>query len=286
MRRAKEYIDDLRLRLSRLDVKLEIDDSTLLTVLNAARRRTQTLTLSLYPERYGRVMTLDITTDLNLIPEDEVLNATHNDTINVYYAVLPPDFIDAQAVILRYNMDGTAWGVTYDNVTFSHEARRFDKRELYGIQEQSWNRPTYTAPVYGIERNIITVTGGAPAISGNNYYLLFAGLSDGNQTIMDISAFQHGRVEVWYTALVPDLELFPSGSPGTVSDLELAIPIEFEELTMLNAMVSCLQKVRNAEQLLIDARGELAEWEGLVSEMYSVGKLKESTLLPSKEEVP
>lgn len=284
MRRAKEFVDDLRLRLSRLDVKLEIDDAVLLTILNAARKKTQTLTLALHPERYGRIMNIPLA-DFTLIPEDVVTNFTHGEDINVWWYELPTDFIDAHVVILRFKVDGDIeeLGGTYDNVIFNFEARRFDKKELFGVQEQSWNRPTYVTPVYAIERNIVSVTAGASANTGNDHYLLISGLDTATGTIMDF--MESGEIEIWYTAMVPELELYPNPL-GTISDLELAISIEFEELTMLTAMIGCLQKIRASQELIGELRSELGEWEAIVSETYTVAKQKENSLLPSRDPVP
>jgi hypothetical protein len=282
---AKEYIDDIKLRCSRLSVTLELDDPTILTFINASRKRVQQSTIALYPERYSKIVKLDIT---NAVPSANsyAYNPTYGYTINIYSLDLPDDFIDAHVIKLRYKLNGTFQSTAFTNVTFNNEARRYDKRELYKLLTQTNNRPTILSPAYAIERNIVTVSAGVESNSGNGYVLLLAGLDTSNGYLPDEVAYVSGEVEVWYTALVSDLEEFPSATPGVVADREVTIPAEFEELVMMHTMVACMQKVRAAEAITMEVMSELTDYEKEIFEVFAVTKQKAGSLLPSRESIP
>jgi len=288
MYNAKEYIDDIKLRCSRLSVNLELDDPTILTIINAARKKTQQATLALFPERYGKIVLLDVA-DLVLDTRSSGFNPTHNYQIDVYSIPLPTDFIDAHVVKLRFQLDGefpVDSGVTHTNTTYNMEARRYDKRELYKVLMQSHNRPTIYSPIYSIERNPVSVSNGTATNTGTGYNLLIAGLDTASGYLFSEPEYvaDTGRIEVWYTALVSELEEFPT--LGAPADQEVTIPAEFEEMVMLNAMVACMQKVRAAEQITGEVLMELQEYEQEVMSAYTVTKQKAGTLLPSREAVP
>lgn len=282
---AKEYIDDIKLRCSRLSVTLELDDPTILTFINASRKRVQQSTIALYPERYSKIVKLDIT---NAVPSANsyAYNPTYGYTINIYSLDLPDDFIGAHVIKLRYKLNGTFQSTAFTNVTFNNEARRYDKRELYKLLTQTNNRPTILSPAYAIERNIVTVSAGVESNSGNGYVLLLAGLDTSNGYLPDEVAYVSGEVEVWYTALVSDLEEFPSATPGVVADREVTIPAEFEELVMMHTMVACMQKVRAAEAITMEVMSELTDYEKEIFEVFAVTKQKAGSLLPSREAIP
>lgn len=282
---AKEYIDDIKLRCSRLSVTLELDDPTILTFINASRKRVQQSTIALYPERYSKIVKLDIT---NAVPSANsyAYNPTYGYTINIYSLDLPDDFIGAHVIKLRYKLNGTFQSTAFTNVTFNNEARRYDKRELYKLLTQTNNRPTILSPAYAIERNIVTVSAGVESNSGNGYVLLLAGLDTSNGYLPDEVAYVSGEVEVWYTALVSDLEEFPSATPGVVADREVTIPAEFEELVMMHTMVACMQKVRAAEAITMEVMSELTDYEKEIFEVFAVTKQKAGSLLPSRESIP
>lgn len=282
---AKEYIDDVKLRCSRLSVNLELDDPTILTFINASRKRVQQSTIALYPERYGKIVRLDVA-DAVVSTNSYAYNPTYGYIINIYSFALPNDFIDAHVVKLRYKLNGTFQDTAYTNVTFNNEARRYDKRELYKLLTQTHNRPTILAPAYAIERNIVTVSAGVESNSGSGYSLLLAGLDTASGYLPDEAAYDSGEIEVWYTALVSDLEEFPSATPGVVSDREVTIPAEFEELVMMHSMVACMQKVRAAESVTVEVMNELSDYEKEIFEVFGVTKAKSTSLLPSREAIP
>ena len=288
MYRAKEYIDDIKLRLSRLDVKLELDNPSILTILNAARKTVQASTLALYPERYGKVVRIDFG-NLVAVTDGEVVNPITSVNIEQYTAPLPDDFIEAHVVIMRYVLNGNLTGIglgTYTNVTFNRECRRFDKRELFNIQQQSRNQPTILAPVYAIERNVVSFTAGVATAAVANYNLIISGVNFGTGSDTLIATATSGELEVWYTAMVPELEEFISTTPGALSDIELSIPVEFEELIIAHAMIGCLRKVRNSQKLIQDMMIDLKEMQDLVLDTYTTQRKKAGSLLPSKESVP
>lgn len=278
MLNARQYIDEVKLRLSRHNVTLELDDPTICTFVNRARREVQYSTLGLLPECYGKIV------QLSALVQDSSLsqtNTTHNRPTTVYRVSLPLDFIEPTVVMLRYTLTGViaSLGRTFNGETYDYEARRVDKRELFGVQMQSWNQPSIIAPVYVVEKKLVDLAAGALA----NPILYLGGLDiDNATTLVDVA--DRVVVEVWYTAALPDLELVPSLAPGAPPDQELALPMEFEELVVYNAMIDCLQKI-GAQSAIPSVKAELELLQSLVEDTYSTVKLQAGPLLPSKEAI-
>lgn len=272
----RESVDEVKLIFSRHSITLEADDPTIQTFVNKARRKTQLTLLGLYPECFGKILELDgWTLDANLVK----INQTSGNPVDIYRIVLPLDFIDATVVILRYTLDGEIdeIGRTFTGETYDYECRRVDKHELYGVQSQSWNAPTYIAPVYALEKKLVDLSN--PVLANSILYIggINVGASD---TLIDLA--ERLVVEVWYTAALPDLEVVPSLAPGTTADQELAIPMEFETLVIYEAAVDLMQKM-SLSAAAPSVMQEIATLQAVIQDIYSTSKLQAGLLLPSKE---
>ena len=280
MLNAREFVDEVKLIFSRHNVTLEADDPTILTFINKYRKETQKTLLGLYPECFGKIVELDTFVLDASLPKT---NQTSGRTVDIYRTTLPLDFIDAIVVILRYTLDGDIeelGGRTYTGETYDYEARRVHKRELFGVQSQSWNSPTFIAPVYATERKLVDLS----ATVNANSILYLGGLNVGSSSnLIDIA--DRLAVEVWYTAALPDLELVPSLSPGTVADQELALPMEFEPLVIYGTAVALMQKL-NTAQAGSSVMQEIQTLQAVMQDIYSTSKLQAGPLLPSKEALP
>lgn len=169
-----QYIDEVKARMSRYDVQVELDDLKLEMLINRARRDVQLATLPLFRERYGRIATI------SAVPS--ILANFAFDTVDFYTAALPADFIEEDVVTVNHSSN--PW-----------EARKLIKQEMYGISRSSWVSPTPNSPVYIIERNPASVT--------TNIYV-----SKGSTVVAA------NDIVLWYVAALPYLQAYPvSGIP-------------------------------------------------------------------------
>ena len=246
-----QYIDEIKLRLIRLMVVMEMNDSEFVMYVNQARQDVQRLTLHSHRERYGKICQLSVGTIDQIYSIRRPYTAPQ---IPLVAFQLPVDLIEIFAV--QYS----------EGELLTTEARRYDLRELYNVGMHSWNYPTRYRPVYTIIDN----------------YPLYAPLST-----MLFSAGQDTQADaditIWYTAAVQGLDLYDAGFNYGV-DNDITIPMELEELVILYAMRSVMQRIEapSALQSIIQA---IALHEQAIQSGYKVEQLKISSLLPSQGEV-
>lgn len=96
---AKEYVEELMLRLSRFDVIKDLNEPLMLTYINKGRQQAQRFTIGYMPERYSRISEIPI----NPIPvTNYTLRDYYGKIIRMYPVPLPNDFIEVYRVILKY----------------------------------------------------------------------------------------------------------------------------------------------------------------------------------------
>lgn len=259
---TKEYIDEIKLRLNRTEVQLQMDDPQILTYINMARRQIQRLTMGLFPERYGQKVTINLITGSTLEVDWAMASNYINMPANVWSASLPTDFITPVLVILH-------WVNTVSGVTYRSEARQMTKTEMFNIQQSAWDSPNIWDPVYTIDRDMILSQG------GDVYKIYISGLELGNttlQTLFDISTTVN--LEVWYVGAIMNLDWL---------DTELTIPPDFEELVIYYAMTYCLLNM-NDNQAIVLVEAERDNLEKMLQQNYELDKLKKVVFIPSKEE--
>lgn len=264
----KGYVDEVKLRLSRLDTAIKLDDPLIATYINRARREVQRMSIAIMPERYGKVQTAFI---LPTYYEQAELLTTYSGTAARMLKIgLNDEFIEPVVVILQYTM---STGQSNAGVTFRSEARRMTKQEMYSIQKHAWNSPVDGRPVYSVER---------PLDGTNQSWVLYLSgldLSDGN-TLFDVA--EALVLEVWYVSALNDLEFYnPTVASNT--DEEQTIPPELEELVVYYAMAYCLRNI-NMAQAFPSVEADIRMFEDTLKLNYQVDKIQNSIMLPSKEE--
>lgn len=257
---GKDYIDEVKLRLFRSAVVLNLGDSQILSYVNRARKDVQKLTMTLMPERYSRIIRIGI--DSTKIKYEYSQDNTYaNRNVTVFELELPEEFIDMTTVILD-------WQETATQIKYRSESRRVDKRELFSVGKHSWNVPTHMRPIYTVERDLYR-QGLEPS---NEWKLYISGLDiAGGQTLLDISNYVFA--EVWYVAALRDLE---------DEDIERVIPASVEELVVYYTMLYCLRHIQEL-YAYSTIKAEVKAIEDNLSVSYEQKKAKETILLPSKE---
>lgn len=96
---AIDYIEEIKLRLSRFDVIKHLNDLLILSYINKGRQQAQRFTVEAMPERYGRI---------SILPISPTFVANYTTTsyagkvTRMYPVNLPNDFINVYRVILKY----------------------------------------------------------------------------------------------------------------------------------------------------------------------------------------
>lgn len=257
---GKDYIDEVKLRLFREDVVLNLGDSQVLSYVNRSRRQVQKLTMSLSPERYSRIVRIGI--DGTMIKQEyDQSNTYAGKRVTIFEITLPDEFIDTTTLILE-------WWDSATNIKYRSEARRVDKRELFSVGKHSWNVPTHMRPIYTLERDLYKQ--GMESLNKWKAYLSGLDISNG-QTLLDTSDYV--LAEIWYVAALRDLE---------DEDAERVIPADVEELVVYYTMMYCLRHIQNI-YAYASIKSEIKTMEEEISESYEQKKIKETILLPSKE---
>jgi hypothetical protein len=268
---AKDYVDEVKLRLSRHDVALDLDEPTVLMYVNEARQAVQRSTMNFYPSNYGKRFNMTAGAGgANWTLGRSVGFSARGATITVesYKATLPTDVIDLVSVQTQHTIQVQVTNPNPPPATITqaqtrtYEARRVDFREMFNVMQHSFNRPTPQTPIYAIETN--TVTGDK---------VLHLSVGQGKA--------QNGAgtgVVIWYVAALAPLDLTPNPT------IEMYIPWQFQEMVVMGAMVSCLQRIQ-ANDHLPSVKAELQAYESLKADLYTTSKQRATAWLPSGEAV-
>lgn len=254
---AREYIDEVLTRLTRLQVVLKLDPPQVLTYINRARRIVQQLTVKYEPERYAIIYEFPILDNQYVTDFVDVSYSMPN--LRVYYINLPNELLDVFVYIIRWIKEG---------VTYRSEAREHSRYEMQNILRNTWRVPTPYNPVYCVNRELV-----------NNVFIwraYMAGLQfDENETIMQYNPI----AEIWATKTIEHIEDYNiTGQP----DDELFIPPAFEELVINYAMLFCLQQVHNEFAYNV-VMTEIQYLENIMNVQREMVFQKQELLLPSKE---
>ena len=168
---------------------------------------------------------------------------------------MPADYIQESAVNIKET--GGGWWA----------ARKVTKQELYQGPRNSWVIPTKREPMYYIEKN--------PA---NANYVI--GVSNGDNII------KPEEVEVWYNRALKYLQSYNAALPAgnDMSDPEVVMSYEFEELVIYQAMLDCLKKMNFADETVQQMIGtEMEQVVGSYAENFNTNVDRSYLLLPSNE---
>lgn len=244
----QQYVDDVRLRLSRYDVSAEVDNGMLEVLVNRARHDVQLATLEFFPERYAREVIISAA-PANVTAYDTTSPRLSGSVVNkVYDVALPADFITDVQVMVK------------DDTTVFWSARKANKRELFQIMRNTWNCPSLQNPIYYIER--------AP---GDATYTI--GVSKGS------TAVATNDIKIWYLAKLPYLQLFGSGGSP---DPEVRIGYDCQELVVTLASLKTCMALQFTDALQA-ITGDIELNIFFLEEMYKRHVDRSKLLLPSRE---
>jgi hypothetical protein len=257
MKLVSDYIDEIKLRLSRYQIAYT-DDMLLLTYLNRARRQVQLITYKLMPERYGDIAVIEINTS-NYQLHSEIRSNFASIPIRVYQLPLPNNLIDITTCIF-YSQDRR------DDSIFRAEARETTKEELFNSTRSSFSTPTIHNPIYTWERNHDPNLTFGDEVNPCFYKLLITGFDyyiNSTQTSWLVNHI--GNVELYYIYGLDELDL---------EDTDYNIPTIYEEVVIYYAMLYCLQVGDVKDSIKLEIQNML----GLIKENYET-----NILLPSQE---
>jgi len=243
-----QYIDEVKLRMIRLAVVMDLNDHEIAMYINQARQDVQRVTLNSHTERYGKIADLDA----KVVDNRYSIVRPYGQQSGIVYAYeLPQDLIDIYVVLYK------------ESCELGAEARYYDMRELYGIGMHTWNMPTPIRPIY-------TVIDNYPTYAPNSALLFSAGKAVPDGAI----------VTIWYTAAIQGLDIYDTGF-NYGADNDGTSPTELNELTILYAIRTLMQRVEApaAAQSIIN---QIQVLEAAVVSGYQVEKLKATSLLPSQ----
>ena len=251
---ARDYKDEVMLRVPSLDVAKQVNSPFLMTCINEARQEVQRNLLKIYPELFGKIANIDIA--LTEDTDFEVPDGYSSRDLSVISVQLPGDFIKEHCLFLKYIVDGA---------TYRMQMRATTKRELYNALKDAWISPSRRSPLYCIDRY------------NDTHNLYIAGLVDDVRSLFDDATSI--QAEVWYSAIINQLE--DPNAAGT-TDSEITFPVFSDEFINLTAIYNVLKET-NSTVALDYIRENLRLMDSMVRDLYETEFLKRTILLPSKE---
>lgn len=249
---AQQYVDEVKLRLSRYAVNMELDEGSLEMIVNRARRAVQRATMPLFPERYSAILNLTGVPGNTSVAVPEytvtVVRGATSVTNTMWLLNLPADFVQAEVVLIS-----TAEGARF-------ESRQVTKKELATTMRNVHTQPTPRSPIYCIEKN-----------PNNSQYQIYASKGAAQVTVSD--------VQIWYLKALKHLQLDDgTGNP----DNEVVMSYEFEEFVVYQAMLDALKKTsfNNAKQII---GSEIEMQISSLQQQYNTSVDRSGLLLPSRE---
>lgn len=282
MRTINRYIDEIKLKLARLEVVKEYGDEFIVSAFNSARKEIYKVVKGVFPERFSQIIQLNL--NVNML--DPTLDAYYqildnaqtliNHRVRCVRVPLPENFVDPYVVILRYTNG--------DNI-LNFECRQIDRRELNKTQGHSWIIPMTSNPVYFVQDEFLNELNtnyglynqtNAATTSMPKTLCLF-GIETSYIGNLFTDEMEDIMIELWYVNALPDLE----SSTGNIEQ-EINFPPEFDELLITATMVNLLassSEMESYQSALIEKEMQFK----LMEEAFNMGKQKKATFLPSNE---
>lgn len=286
MRTIKRFQDEIKLRLNRLSVDINLDDEAIVSQINLARADLFRFTKNIFPERYGMITRINLTpamleSSLAVQYRQSVGGTYQNISMVPYKIPLPINFVEPWVVIYRR--------VEEEDTPINVECRLVDRKELRNIITHRWNKPSQDTPVYLCETKFedeITSAANNMALH-NNLGQTFNNpdsmLIYGIDKLTDLLS---SLVEIWYIAKLPTLEAATDYTVSTppANEQEISIPSEFDELLIVMATVNCLRKV-NALEIAQVMEAEKQILMNVFSESHKIMHERKTIFLPSNETI-
>jgi len=271
---ARQYIDEVKLRLLRNNVNADFDDMTILSQINRARRNVVSMTVDIFPEFFinKTIITVSEPYGINYEPTLSTNKYGGGEIIVHRYNISEGDFIKPLEVWLDF-IDIVL------GVRRVWQVRIVTRKEFHNTLKHSMNAPLPSSMVCCFEQNI---TNGSTSLiigfDGTNFKEFIY-----NPACCDL--------HVYYFCLPVDLELYSDSNLGSIvypepfsKDMEYDIPPHLQELVILQAILYLLisLKQQGVYQRFKD------EFNIVWSMIYSnkeIEKYQKETLLPSKKPI-
>lgn len=265
----REYIDELKLRMMRIEVAVNFDDLTLASAINSARKTILLQTLDIYPNLFISDAIFVFSPTENFDPLYFNVVNYQGTTLNTYRFQMPSDFIKPVECWLTWK------GV--DGITEWKQIRIVGKKEFYSSIRHSFNT-THDTTLLGHFDQQIT--------DGLVYFTFSL-----PQTIANDSNNSDFMLTVFYHYLPDDLELYTDIAKGdlvvpgtTIADSETVLPTFLEDLVVKQAMVDLLSTIDQANAYQ-RAKDELNISMQIIKFNKKIEYLRKRSLLPSKKTI-
>lgn len=253
----KEYIDEVKIRLTRIGVARDIDDIFLATYINRARQQAQRFVMPITPDRYGKVRRYNLTGLANDI--DQPTSYVGKD-VQYWRLDLPDDFLDVHSCIVE-------WQLASNSTIYRAEARQATKFEMYNSAMNPYTSPMRIRPVYILE-NVLN----DPVVMNDPGKTILISAGDNDSLELDTNYIE---CQLWYVHSLYNLDYW-------LNDNDQVTPYYLEELVINFAIQMALRNI-NDEKALDAVDAEVKALEKLVKELYIVKTDMVQQFMPSKE---
>lgn len=251
----QEYIEEVMGRLARYEINAELDDATLESIINRSRRDVQLAMLSLYRERYSRVISLgEVNGNILQLDSDYTATVTRfglMTTVAWYYARLPDDFLREIAV-------------HYGTEEEYYRMRKTTLKEMYSASTIGVAMPTPREPQYAVVRRL-----------SDPYYTIYVSIGDDEPSL--------DNIEVWYLRIIDYLERHSSTGQ---SDIDWETPPDAVELVIYQSMMHVIKRINLVSKDIVTIiEQEMEESIQFIESVHRTELEREYLLLPSRESV-
>lgn len=255
---VKNFIDEIKLRLSRIVSGIEVNDYELVDMINNHRLAVQRATIPYLYNRYGDIINIPFnagTLDTDMINQNYVAGINYV----VYQYNLPDNFIQPINLIFQHRIN--------DNETIRREARQISEREIYTVLLHDWIQPSYDNPVYATKQYSVTI---APELPGSNK-LIVGFTYDSN--LGDPTTWLGGW-QLWYVRALDMLDYD--------NDLEFTLSPDLEQLVILEVIKNILQDISPTTDLSMIRRDIQMAYQNLQQNYYIEEAMKVQLLESTK----
>jgi hypothetical protein len=209
---GRTYIEEVKSRVHRYAVASDLTDFEIMTYVNIERKTIQRYVMKAMPERYGRIYTYQISST----PEDYL--SVNYKNVFMYPAPLPSNFIEELVVKVNWSQD---------DYPYSRQARKAEHTEIHNISMNSWTVPFILQPIYNIGQR-------ANSSLPLEQDIFIGGLDGTTQTLFATADVDTVMVEMWYLAMLDDMEF---------NDSETVYIGDLQELVILQTIMLCLKRI-------------------------------------------
>lgn len=256
---TKNYIDEIKLRISRLVAGLDVNDYEIVDMLNNHRLAVQRTTMPYLYNRYGDILELPYNLgvqDLDMINQPYIPDLSYA----IYRYPLPTNFIKPINLIVQIG----------DNVPFIRkQARNISEKEIYSILLNDWLTPTFDQPVYATKQWSVIPATNEP---GDNELIVGFAYDPalGEPHTWD------GYLQLWYVRALDMLDYD--------NDMENILSPDLQQLVILEVIKNILQELSPSTDLGMIRRDLQIAYQNLQQNYYIEEAMKVELLESNKQE--